>query len=117
MGKPPTWVFCSSTGKKLSNLHLGKNLNRVDPEAVTEEDSDTALYCAWQNDHVATMGVLAEVVDASKEMRKVATFSLDSFFQIQIQDQRDMAHGGEGAGEEVAEGGGGQAEHVGEQTG
>jgi ankyrin repeat protein len=41
----------------------------VDPESVTQEDSDTALYCAWQNDHVATMGVLAEVVDASKEMR------------------------------------------------
>jgi ankyrin repeat protein len=41
----------------------------VDPEAVTEEDSDTALHCAWQNDHVATMGVLAEVADASQEMR------------------------------------------------
>ena len=73
--------FARARVKKLSNLHLGKNLNRVDPEAVTEEDPDTALYCAWQNDHVATMGVLAEVVDASKEMRKVATFSLDSFFK------------------------------------
>jgi len=41
----------------------------VDPESVTEEDTDTALYCAWQNDHVATMGVLAEVADASLEIR------------------------------------------------
>ena len=56
-------------------------MSRVDPEAVTQEDSDTALYCAWQNDHVATIGVLAEVVDASKEMRKVSTFSLDSTFK------------------------------------
>jgi len=59
--------YLASNGK---TSYVGLLLEHgVDPEAVTEEDPDTALYCAWQNDHVATMGVLAEVVDASKEMR------------------------------------------------
>merc|ERR1712130_414870 len=48
----------------------------VDPDAVTEEDSETALYKAWQNDHIATMGVLAEVADASLEMRTSNTWAL-----------------------------------------
>jgi len=48
----------------------------VDPEAVTGEDSDTALYCAWKNDHIATMGVLAEVAEPSLEMRTSKTWAL-----------------------------------------
>ena len=51
-----------------------QSCDRVDPDAVTEEDSETALYKAWQNDHIGTMGVLAEVADASLEMRKVESF-------------------------------------------
>lgn len=59
---------------KLSNLHLVQ-FARVDP-AVTGEDSDAALYCAWKNDHIATMGVLAEVADPSLEMRTSKTWAL-----------------------------------------
>ena len=97
---------------------MTKVLNRVNPDAVTEEDSDTALYCAWQNDHIATMGVLAEVADVSLEMRQVFQFlSLDStFFKCQIQDEQDVGVGGEGAGEDVAEGGDQQAGQVDQQT-
>ena len=72
--KDSTCNSCSSTGESLytmtqSNrkgcgfLHTSSK-NRVDPEAVTEEDSESPLHCAWQGDHISTMAVLAEVVDA-----------------------------------------------------
>jgi len=66
--------YLSSYGKTPYVLLLLQD--GVNPEAVTEEDSDTALYCAWQNDHIATMGVLAEVADASLEMRTSKTWAL-----------------------------------------
>ena len=46
------------------------------------------MYCAWQNDHVATMGVLAEVADASLEIRKVSSFSLDSTFKSKFRTSK-----------------------------
>ena len=78
--------FCSSTGKTLQ-YSSRKNLNRVDPEAVTEEDSDTPLYTAWLNDHVATMSVLAEVANVTEEMRKVSTFRTWLQLHIEIQEK------------------------------
>ena len=79
--KDSTCNSCSSTGESLytmtqSNrkgcgfLHTSSK-NRVDPEAVTEEDSESPLHCAWQGDHISTMAVLAEVVDAHLSTRKV----------------------------------------------
>ena len=64
---------------------------RVDPAAVTGEDSDTALFCAWNNGHIATMGVLAEVAEPSLEMRKVSSFSLDSIFKSKFRTSKTWA--------------------------
>merc|ERR1712032_892300 len=41
----------------------------ADPEAVTEENPDIPLRCAWLNDHVAVMGLLADVSEVSAEKR------------------------------------------------
>ena len=82
MGKLPLYPFCSSMGITLScktnSLHsylfivllhdyyhslypVKLTLCRADPEAVTEENQDTPLHCAWLNHHEATMSMLAEV--------------------------------------------------------
>merc|ERR1712032_902351 len=48
----------------------------ADPEAVTEENPDIPLRCAWLNDHVAVMGLLAEVSEVSREIRSSSTWQL-----------------------------------------
>ena len=45
-------------------------LYRADPEAVTEENPDTPLRCAWLNDHEAAMHVLAEVSAVPMEIQE-----------------------------------------------
>ena len=55
------------------------------------EDSNTPLRCAWINDHVATMGVLAEVAEASMEMRKVSSFTLVSTFKCKCRTSKTWA--------------------------
>ena len=75
---------------RLSIISLSKFI-RVDPEAVTAEDSNTPLRCAWINDHVATMGVLAEVAEASMEMRKVSSFTLVSTFKCKCRTSKTWA--------------------------
>jgi len=84
--------FCSSMGKSLQPGLISMNLNRVDPEAVTEEDSDTALYCAWQNDDVPTMAVLAEVAESTQEMRNVSTFR--TLIQFSNPNSGEVRYGG-----------------------
>jgi len=48
----------------------------ADPEAVTDENPDIPLRCAWLNDHVATMGVLAELSEVSLEIRSSSSWQL-----------------------------------------
>lgn len=49
---------------------------RADPEAVTDENPDIPLRCAWLNDHVAIMGLLADVSEVSVEIRSSSTWQL-----------------------------------------
>ena len=51
-------------------------IKRADPEAVTDENPDIPLRCAWLNDHVATMGVLAELSEVSLEIRSSSSWQL-----------------------------------------
>ena len=116
MGKLPMCFFCSGTGIKLSNLHLVK-LEQGRPGSchprgfwhrpvlrLAERPCRHHRGSRWGGGRVQ-----------GNEESFYLQFGFN--FQIQIQDQRDMAHGGEGAGQEVAEGGGGQAGQVGQQTG
>ena len=51
-------------------------LFRADPEAVTDENPDIPLRCAWLNDHVAIMRLLADVSEVSVEIRSSSTWQL-----------------------------------------
>ena len=45
-------------------------------EALTDENPDIPLRCAWLNNHVSIMGLLADVSEVSMEIRSSSTWQL-----------------------------------------
>ena len=118
MGKLPMCFFCSKMGKTSQSLFSSNSstgstrkllLKRILTLLYTVPGRTTTLrpwecWLRWQ----------------MPPWKWGKCFNISvwiQLFQIQIQDEQDVGVGGEGAGEEVAEGGDQQAGQVGKQTG